>query len=94
MERGEGREGERKKGGGGVGCNEMHCWEGAGRRSRDPCDVVGILMSHKVPRRKIRRNKVHGGVWSGKHIHNIQTHMCRRVRDIHPFPKLTGERKC
>lgn len=79
----EGREGERKKGGGGVGCNEMHCREGAGRRSRDPCDVVGILMSHKVAK-DTKEQSAQGSV-AGKHIHNTLTHMCRRMHDIHPF---------
>lgn len=69
MERGEGREEEERGGGGGVGWNETHRWEGAGRRSRDPCDVVGILMSHKVTRQKIRRNKVHRGSAVGKQAH-------------------------
>lgn len=87
----EGREGERKKGGGGVGCSEMHCREGAGRGSRDPCNVVGILMSHKVAK-DTKEQSAQGSV-AGKHIHNTLTHMCRRMHDIHPFPKLTGERK-
>lgn len=51
MEKG-GREGERKGKGGERGST-------AGRRSHDPCDAVGILMSHKVPWKKLRRNKVH-----------------------------------
>lgn len=71
---GEEERGRRKEAGGERGgCNEMHCWEEAGRGSHDPCDVVGILMSHKVPRRKIQ--SAHGSV-VGKHIHNTLRCVC------------------
>lgn len=95
-----GGKGRGRKGGG--GCNEMHCWEGAGRRSHDPCDVVGILMLHKVPQQKMPKEQ--SAQWSvvGKHIHNTLRYVRTHTHDIHsisPPPKkknknLTGWRKC
>lgn len=78
---GEGRGGERKKGGGGVGCNEMHRWEGAGRRSRDPCDVVGILMSHKVPLAKDtdKEQSARGSVVGETHTQHTNAHVQTRA---------------
>lgn len=71
-----GREGERKKGVGGG--NEMHCWEGAWRRSHDPCDVVGILMSHKVPRQNDVKEQSAQGSVVGKRTHMHSTLRCVR----------------
>ncbi len=93
------REGERKKGGG--GCNEMHCWEGAGRRSHDPCDVDRILMSHKVPLQKRYEGAKYTEEWGREthtHTHTQHTqvyaHRCTcadtcRTLTFQTFFKLT-----
>lgn len=61
--KGEGRGEEEKGWGGGEERVQQDALLGErGCRSHDPCDVAGILMSHKVPRQKISRNKVHRGV--------------------------------
>lgn len=68
-----GGKGGRKGEGGG---NEMHCWEGAGRRSHDPCDVVGILMSPKFPSKRFEGRKCTEKCRRETHTQHTGTHTC------------------
>lgn len=69
----------------GGGGNKMHCEEGAGWRSRDPCNAARIPMWHKVPRQKIQKEQSAERDVFGKH--NTDPHTKTS------FPKLTERRE-